>query len=417
MSQQSSPPSSPRAGQAVSARGIVFVHPEPAPSFVAFATGRTILGRDPAAGLLLDGKAVSWQHAELSCTATEAFIRDLDSTNGVIVEGHRVREARLADRTVVRIGDFLGVVAHSPARPDADLAFPEATRLGLVVGPMLAQALAPLHDLPLGSAGAFTLEGETGTGKSLVARLLHARLRPQGPFTTIDCATLNEGTTWDRVVSDAARGVVLLSNLTALPAPLQIRLADVLRGDDTSLLCLIAGSQEPLEIALQAGHLLPALFDLLAATPARRLRLPPLRERLLDIAGLFRHLLVLHGRPGVRARTSAGPSLSTELVERLCLYDWPCNVREMVLIVQRLIALHGDEPRLRAAHLPARLAAEPEGSTTSPVAPVAGVELGALLDAVRDAGGNVADAALRLGITRERAYRLIDRLGLARGSA
>ena len=417
MSQQSSPPSSARAGQAVSARGIVFVHPAPALSFVAFATGRTILGRDPAAGLLLDGKAVSWQHAEISCTATEAFIRDLDSTNGVIVEGHRVREARLSDRTLVRIGDFLGVVADSPVGPDPALAFPEATRLGLVIGPVLAQALAPLRDLAVGSAGTFTLEGETGTGKSLVARLLHTRLRPQGPFLAIDCATLSDDSAFDRVIADAARGVVLLSNLTALPPAQQIRLAEVLRGNDTANLCLIAGSQEPLEVAVQTGHLSPALFDLFAATPARRLRLPPLRERLLDIAGLFRHLIVLHGRPGVRARTSAGPSLSTELVERLCLYDWPCNVREMVLIVQRLIALHGDEPRLRAAHLPARLAAEPEGSTTSPVAPVAGVDLGALLNAVRDAGGNVSDAALRLGITRERAYRLIDRLGLARGSA
>jgi DNA-binding NtrC family response regulator len=197
----------------------------------------------------------------------------------------------------------------------------------------------------------------------------------------------------------------------------QTRLADALRGPGAAKLCLIAGSQEPLEHAVANGDLLPDLFDAFAPSPARRLRLPPLRERLLDIPGLFRHLIVMHGRPGVRSRGSAGPSLSTELVERLCLYDWPCNVREMVLIVQRLIALHGDEPRLRAAHLPTRLAAEPEGSTTSPVAPVAGVDLGALLNAVRDAGGNVSDAALRLGITRERAYRLIDRLGLVRGSA
>jgi two-component system response regulator HydG len=203
-----------------------------------------------------------------------------------------------------------------------------------------------------------------------------------------------------------------------LPPLAQTRLADALRAASTGDLCVIAGSQAPLESALQSGDLLPALFEVFGPATAQTLHLPPLRERLVEIPALFRHLVVLHGRPGAaRARAIAGPSLSTELVERLCLYDWPCNVREMVLIVQRLIALHGDEPRLRAAHLPARLSPEREGSTTSPVAPVSGVDLSALLDAVRDAGGNISGAALRLGITRERAYRLIDRLGLVRGSA
>jgi hypothetical protein len=428
MSQESSPPSSsaastraPGAGPAAQACGIIFVHPDPKPTFVPIASGRTLLGRDPAAGLPLDGKAVSWQHAELSCSDGSVFIRDLDSTNGVIVKGHLVREARLDDGTLVRVGDFLGVVTSAPRGPGhADLGrndFAEAARLGLVIGPILATALASLRDLSAGDAGRFTLEGETGTGKSLVARLIHARVRPQGPFVTIDCATLDDGPAMTEVLGDAARGAVLLCNLTSLAPPAQARLAGVLRDPAAAALCLIAGSQEPLEKAVSSGALLPALFDAFASVPSRRLRLPPLRERLVDIPGLFRHLLVLHGRPGPRGRGIAGPSLSTELVERLCLYDWPCNVREMVLIVQRLIALHGDEPRLRASHLPARLAPEPEGSTTSPVAPVAGVDLSALLNAVRDAGGNISGAALRLGITRERAYRLIDRLGLARGSA
>jgi transcriptional regulator of acetoin/glycerol metabolism len=69
------------------------------------------------------------------------------------------------------------------------------------------------------------------------------------------------------------------------------------------------------------------------------------------------------------------------------------------------------------AHLPARLQPPDREDTTLPVAPVAGVDLRELLNAVRDSGGNIGGAALRLGITRERAYRLIDRLGLVRGSA
>jgi hypothetical protein len=415
------PPASgnPTAGPAA-ARGIVFIHPGPAAAFVPFPPGRMILGRDPSAGLPLDGKAVSWQHAELSCNGPDIFIRDLDSTNGVIVKGQLVREARLEDGTLVRIGDFLGVVADAPAPQEPIPVFAEASRLGLVVGPVLGRALAPLRDLGEGAGATITLEGETGTGKSLVARLIHARVRPTGPFLAIDCGSLEDGPAMDRVLIDAARGAVFLCNLTTLAPLAQTRLADAMRGPDAANLCLIAGSQEPLLSAVKNGELLPALFEAFAPGTGSviSVRLPPLRERLVEIPTLFRHLLVLHGRPGAgRVRVSAGPSLSTELVERLCLYDWPCNVREMVLIIQRLIALHGDEPRLRAAHLPARLAPDREGSTTSPVAPVAGVDLGALLNAVRDAGGNISGAALRLGITRERAYRLIDRLGLVRGSA
>jgi DNA-binding NtrC family response regulator len=212
--------------------------------------------------------------------------------------------------------------------------------------------------------------------------------------------------------------VVYLANLGSMPPLAQTRLADALRADESGRRCLIAGTQEPLSSALAAGDLLPALHEVFGPGNPRALnvRLPPLRERLIEVPALFRHLLLRH-RPSGRGRANGTPSLSTELLERLCLYDWPCNVREMVLVVQRLIALHSDEPRLRAAHLPPRLMPPDREGSTLPVAPVGGVDLGALLNAVRDAGGSITGAALRLGITRERAYRLIDRLGFVRGSA
>jgi transcriptional regulator of acetoin/glycerol metabolism len=170
---------------------------------------------------------------------------------------------------------------------------------------------------------------------------------------------------------------------------------------------LVVGSQEPLAIALADGRLSRSLYDRLDGT---KVRLPPLRRRQVEIPALFRHLFALHGLGRM-------PLLSTELVERLCLYDWPCNVRELMLLVKRLSALHGDELRLRAAHLPARMMPADQEKTTSPVTPVGGVDSSSLLDALREAGGNVGRAAVRLGITRERAYRLIERLGMAAGRA
>ena len=84
-----------------------------------------------------------------------------------------------------------------------------------------------------------------------------------------------------------------------------------------------------------------------------------------------------------------------------------------------LISLHGDEDRLRSAHLPPRmLPPDLDNKTTSPVTPKSsGLDLPELLDAVRESGGNMTRAANRLGISRERAYRLIDRLGLSAGRA
>jgi two-component system, NtrC family, response regulator GlrR len=400
----------------VPAAGIVFLHPVDAPSFVPFPPGRMVLGRDPAAGLPLDGSAVSWQHAELVSEGGDTIIRDLDSTNGVIVDGHRVREARLSPGALVRIGDFLGMVTTGPLATVGAL-FPEAKSAGFILGPVLGEALAPLAALTANRGALISVEGETGTGKSMVGRLVHARLRPEGPFVAVDCATLDDGAGLAGVLEAAARGVAFLGNFTTLVPVAQTRLADALRARGAGKLCLVAGSQEPLANAALGGDLLPGLHE---AFTRIAVRLPPLRERTLEIPALFRQLLTAHP-PAVKGNARAKkppPSLSTELVERLCLYDWPCNVREMLLMAQRLLALHGDEPRLRVSHLPARLMSFDREGTTLPVAPiVTGVDLGKLLDAVRDAGGNIGGAAHRLGISRERAYRLIDRLGLVRGSA
>ena len=117
----------------------------------------------------------------------------------------------------------------------------------------------------------------------------------------------------------------------------------------------------------------------------------------------------------LRSLGGAGPvpAVEGDLVERLCLYDWPFNVRELVFLVRRLLALHGTGTTLRAHHLPARIAdgsggTAPAGPATAPQAPAEPVQLPALVAALRTSGGNVARAAGLLGISRQRAYRLME---------
>jgi len=116
------------------------------------------------------------------------------------------------------------------------------------------------------------------------------------------------------------------------------------------------------------------------------------------------------------------PSLEFDFVERLCVHHWPLNVRELVLLVRRLLVFYADEPSLVAAHLPARIGEQVERSCTRPAfqepspvekssegaALLERVELPELVAALRAAQGNVTRASTLLGISRQRAYRLIE---------
>ena len=100
--------------------------------------------------------------------------------------------------------------------------------------------------------------------------------------------------------------------------------------------------------------------DLLARLEGMTVRLPPLRDRREDVAPLFSQLL--------RDIVGAGPvpAVEGELVERLCLYDWPFNVRELVQLVRRLLVLRASETTLRAEHLPDRIGQQVAAARAKP---------------------------------------------------
>jgi transcriptional regulator with PAS, ATPase and Fis domain len=218
----------------------------------------------------------------------------------------------------------------------------------------------------------------------------------------------------------AQGGTLLLDEVSDLPLPLQAKLLRVLQEGQVQPLGetrttpvdvrIVVASQQPLMEAVREGRF---RADLLARLDGITVRLPPLRQRKEDVPHLFSHLL----REWTKGRA---PAVECDLVERLCVYDWPFNVRELVQLVRQLLLLHPGESLLRAEHLPARIgmtAAEPIVATPAgkgspraePARPTSEpVELSALLAALRSAAGNVARAAAMLGITRQRAYRLME---------
>ncbi|MBN1606373.1 MAG: sigma 54-interacting transcriptional regulator, partial [Polyangiaceae bacterium] len=351
---------------------------------------------------------------------------------------------------VVRVGDWVGVARAVSWNRDERESLCRALAQGLVGGPLLEQALAPARsaatsDLPV------VLEGETGTGKECAARAIHEWSGRAGPFVGLNCAALPEGlaeselfghrrgafTGADRTrvgyLQSAHGGTLLLDEVTDLPLSVQPKLLRALElrqvvplGDSTPVpfdVRLVTASQEPLIQAVQDRRF---RADLYARLSGLVVTLPALRERVEDVPSLFSHLLARNtdGRPAL---------VDSRFVEALCLHDWPFNVRELDLLVRRLLALHPHEPVLRRSHLPPAMSGSPARRGPAGDAPAEPArapaprqlraraaefehlvqtrrqdELEALLVALRAHGGNVARAAQQVGISRQRAYRLME---------
>ena len=395
-----------------------------------------ILGRDPGCAVQLDGHDVSRRHAALRRIGPEAgaTITDLGSRNGVRVNGRPIATAPLAAQDVVRLGGWVGVVTAASGEV-------EEIAPGLWGGAAMRAALAPLSgvaasDLPI------VLEGETGTGKEVVAGALHRWSGRGGPLVAVNCAALPEAlaegelfgyrrgafTGADRASPGFFRaadgGTLLLDEISDLPLALQAKLLRVLEEREVQPLgeprpvpidvrVVVAGQQSLME-SVRAGRF---RADLLARLDGLTVRLPPLRQRREDVLPLFSRLLDGVGRGRV-------PAVESDFAERLCVHDWPFNVRELVLLVRRILALHGTETTLRAHHLPDRIGQEVTGAapavavaqTPAAAASAEPVQLPALLVALRASGGNVARAAAILGISRQRAYRLMEGQAVDLGS-
>jgi transcriptional regulator with AAA-type ATPase domain len=423
--------SSPRRNVGPRELALVWLFPSPSEPAVALnapaGPPELVIGRDTSCAVRLAGSDVSRRHASVQRAGADAgsVIVDLGSRNGVRVNGQAVQSSPLDGGDVLRLGGWIGVVTDTPGE------FKEIAP-GLLGGPALQAALAPLakaapSDLPI------VLEGETGTGKEVVTRSIHRWSGRPGPMVAVNCAALPEGlaeaelfgyrrgafTGADRAspgfFRSAEGGTLLLDEVSDLPLSLQAKLLRVLeeravqplgetRPVPIDVRVVVAGQQSLMEAARE-GRFRP---DLLARLDGVTVRLPPLRRRREDVPPLFSHLLgeLSEGR---------APAVESDLVERLCLHDWPFNVRELVLVVRRLLVLRGSETTLRAEDLPERIgnqvkavAPPPTPAATPAARSPEPPELPALVVALRASGGNVARAAAMLGISRQRAYRLME---------
>lgn len=279
------------------------------------------------------------------------------------------------------------------------------------------------------------LMGETGSGKEVVARALHAwSVRRHDPFVAQNCGatpdTLIEselfghargaftGATGDRVgLFEAAEGgTLLLDEIGDASALLQMKLLRVLQegearrvGDSRARrvnVRVIAATHRPLERGVALGTFRADLFFRLAAV---RLHVPALRERGHDVLVLARYFLAR----AAGQRGGPPPELSPELAERLLRHRWPGNVRELSNACAYAVGVAGARHRVGVEHWPDAPFAEAVADSADLHAETRSLELRRLREALARTRGNKTQAARSLGLSRSGFLQKLARYGLS----
>lgn len=284
------------------------------------------------------------------------------------------------------------------------------------------------------------IQGETGTGKELVARALHyTSSRRERLFVAQNCSALAENlleselfghvkgafTGADRdkkgLFELADGGTLFLDEVGEAPLSIQAKLLRVLQEGEiwpvgatkprTVDVRVVSATHRDLERMVREGGFRQDLFYRLHVYPVR---MPALRERREDIPLLARHFLDRYAREFGRAVTGFVP----EAVERLAVYDWPGNVRELQNEVQRALITRTDGDLIQIDDLSPRLLGRSAVSDSGdlPRGPLKdmldAVERLLLQRALREHLNNKTRAAEALGVTREGLHKKLARFGL-----
>lgn len=382
----------------------------------------SVVGREWLLSLGMDDAKVSREHFSISRAGGQFQVTDVGSRNGTWLDGHQLTaqaRAPLRDGAILRIGRTLCVF-----RAELAGGMEPTPPIGGLVGPYGQRHVsAAVQGFVRRPPRNVLIEGETGTGKELVAAAIAATLRPGKPYAPINVAGVAAGVFDSQffgyvagaysgsgrgspgIVARHEGGTVFLDELGELPLELQPKLLRLLdnrevlpvgadRPQQVDVL-VVAATNRPLDAMVAAGAFRQ---DLLARFAPATIELTPLRERPEDI---FEILTALVRRSG-DAQDPA--QVEVEAVERLLLHDFPANVRELEAIFARMAALEAP-PAFRL-------------STLLRVLPPASTRLGPLTPeraqaALAEAQGNRSVAARALGVSRGQLLRFLKSNGLA----
>jgi len=424
------------------------------------------IGRGHEADLQLPDPSVSRLHAKVFRVGRQYFLADLRSRNGTHADGKRITQLALEDGRMFQVGPFRihfhrpvsgfpageeptvspgtkraipGPVAAEPLRAPKRTGAPTATGeapFGLIGGSSHVRKLVATIRRVAASDVPVLIEGETGSGKELVARGIHdASARRERPFIVVNCGAISPdlieselfghekgaftGATAQRkgAFELANSGTIFLDEIGELPFSLQPKLLRALEqkevkrvgGNDLLLadVRILAATNRNLreEIARKAFR-----EDLYFRIGAITISIPPLRDRREDVAPIARHFLSGMGD----SVSGPVPGLSPAALDALVSHDWPGNVRELRNAIQRAVVMAEsgeltgpDFSFLRQAEKPGAETESPPGLSRWEKAERTNI-LGELARQV----GNKTKAARELGIAKSTLFEKLKKYGI-----
>lgn len=401
------------------------------------AGGVVRIGTAEGNDLVLSDDTVSRRHCEVSSTPSGVRVRDVGSTNLVVVRDAVVVDATFAGAFQIELGNT--VLSVTPSSETVYREQLDTDRFGDLLGkaPSMQELFADLQRIAPTELS-LLIEGETGTGKELVAESVHrASLRADAPFVTFDCssvaASLAESELFGHergaftgavaaragVFEQAQGGTIFLDELGELPKELQPKLLRVLEkreirriGGSRTLpvdVRLICATNRNLRSEVARGAFREDLYFRVAGA---RVYVPPLRERMGDLPRLVGSFLAACHPP----RTlNAVPE---HVWDMLRSYRWPGNVRELRNAVQRILVTPdrilelNDGPDVGASQRPP--------APTDEVTPLRVARREAADEFEREyvqnlllrADGNITRAAALADVSRQVIHTLITKHGL-----
>lgn len=417
--------------------GRAFVHELP-------RRGSVVLGRGSQADVALEDASVSRRHATLHL-GDDVVVEDLGSANGTRVITTSV-DAQMTAQTLdqrlppngrmkvpasaaIHLGSVVLLV-----RPIVEKTTTALAADGVVVAsPAMKKVVELLQRIALAPISVLIV-GETGVGKDVIARAIHAASpRSSGPYTAINCAALAEhlveselfghekgaftGAAQQRrgLFELAEGGTVFLDEVGEIPLTTQVKLLRVLEAREF----LRVGGAEPVKVDVRVLAATNRILseeveegrfreDLYYRLNVVRVVIPPLRARAADIAVLARTFLTQfiaeHGKPPVE--------LSKKALGKLMQYHWPGNVRQLRNVIENLV-LFSNGGEIDVEDLPADLlSGQSEEVTVSVGVPLDQVERKLIERTLVFTNGNRTRAAELLGISRRTLLRKLKELNM-----